>query len=79
MNDSSGVLELSRLPVGTVARVRSLPEADAQFGRLRAMGLCEGRRIEVVRHGSRMIVSVAGVHIGLARSLAERIFVGVES
>lgn len=66
---------LSHLPTGQIARVRGLPDDDGPFLRLRAMGLCEGRRIEVVRHGSRMIVSLSGVRIGVDRRLAEAITV----
>ncbi|MEE4637526.1 MAG: FeoA family protein [Wenzhouxiangella sp.] len=64
---------MSGLPAGQPARVRALPEEDEPFQRLRAMGLCEGRKIEVVRHGSRMIVSLSGVRIGVDRRLAEAI------
>ncbi|NDY96848.1 FeoA family protein [Wenzhouxiangella limi] len=64
---------LSRLPSGHVARVRALPNDDEPYLRLRAMGLCEGRKIEVIRHGSRMIVSLSGVRIGVDRRLAEAI------
>lgn len=64
---------LSRLPSGRTARVRALPDDDGPYLRLRAMGLCEGRKIEVIRHGSRMIVSLSGVRIGVDRRLAEAI------
>lgn len=72
-NSSSHVRDLAGHPAGSPARILSLPDNDPQFLRLRAMGLCEGRKVTVVRHGSRMIVSVSGVRIGLDRGLAARI------
>jgi len=73
MNSSSQVRDLAGHPAGPSARILSLPEDDPQFLRLRAMGLCEGRKVSVIRHGSRMILSVSGVRIGLDRDLAARI------
>lgn len=70
MHSSSPASDLARHPVGRPARILSLPGDDPQFQRLRAMGLCEGRKVEVIRHGSRMILSVSGVRIGLDRQLA---------
>ncbi|MCA1779115.1 MAG: ferrous iron transport protein A [Xanthomonadaceae bacterium] len=71
----ANAVALSRLTAGQGARVLALPDDDEPFLRLRAMGLCEGRRIEVVRHGSRMIVSLSGVRIGVDRRLADAISV----
>jgi Fe2+ transport system protein FeoA len=75
---SAAGARLSHLPTGQTARVRALPADDEPFLRLRAMGLCEGRKIEVIRHGSRMIVSLSGVRIGVDRRLAEAIEVEPE-
>lgn len=69
---------LSELPLATGARVISLPVRAGDFARLRAMGVCEGRRVRVIQHGSRMIIAVAGIRVGLDRELAARIEVQAE-
>lgn len=43
--------------------------------RLKRMGVCTGRRLEVVQTGDPMILSVAGTRIGLSRQLAGVVFV----
>lgn len=76
LNSNQSAHSLGDLPVAARARVLTLPQDDGHFTRLRAMGLCEGRCVQVIRQGSRMIVAVAGVRIGLHRALARRIEVG---
>lgn len=51
---------------------------DAQI-RLKRLGICENRPIEVVRHGDPMVLNVVGASIGLSRYLAECILVEAES
>lgn len=51
---------------------------DAQI-RLKRLGICENRPIEVVRHGDPMVLNVVGASIGLSRYLAECILVESES
>jgi len=57
---------------------------------LKAMGLCTSAAVKVIRHGQPCVVAVGGVsaaactcggscRIGLARGLAERIFVTVQA
>ncbi len=41
--------------------------------RLKRMGVCAGRRLDVVQAGDPMIIRVVGARVGLSRRLAERI------
>ncbi|MBK9388063.1 MAG: ferrous iron transport protein A [Planctomycetes bacterium] len=71
-------VELSRLAEGTRGRVvrveSSLPDSD----RLQALGLCEGRIVEVLRAGDPLIVKVHGSRFGLAAARARGILVRLE-
>ena len=78
--------ELRPGEVGVVADA-ALGEADAAF--LRAMGLCNDARIRLCRAGEPCIVAVGSFggecgcgsmcRIGLARRLAEKIYVNVQA
>ncbi len=46
-----------------------------EITRLKRMGVCSGRPLEVVRAGDPMILSVAGTRIGVSRKLARIVFV----
>lgn len=52
--------------------------ADAQI-RLKRLGICENRPVEVVRRGDPMVLNVVGASIGVSRYLAECIHVESES
>ena len=43
--------------------------------RLKRLGICEGRTLEVVTAGNPMVLFVAGARIGLSRQLAELVIV----
>lgn len=67
-------------PLTQAPRRRQLEVAGIDGGgsdgtRLRAMGVCDGRSIELVRAGDPLIVRVMGSRIGISRRLAEQITV----
>jgi len=43
--------------------------------RIKSLGICIGRRVEVVRSGDPLIVRVAGARIGISRRLAWGVWV----
>lgn len=57
---------------GLVCQIEAVVE---DIERLKVMGICLGRRVQVVRAGNPMIVGVMGARIGLARALARLISV----
>ena len=61
---------LSELPPATVARVDQLEVYAEDATRLRAMGICVGRQIQLMRSGDPMILRVLGARVGLSARLA---------
>lgn len=61
---------LDTLPQGTCAIVQSVQAGPFDAERLKAMGICEGRHVTVLKPGQPMIVAVMGTRIGLDRNLA---------
>jgi Fe2+ transport system protein FeoA len=68
-------LELPRLPEGVPARIVRVEAEPPDRERLELVGLCAGRRVEVVQAGDPVIVRVFGTRIGLAAVLARTILV----
>lgn len=61
------LLEFRRGARGRVARVLG---ESAEAARLKALGVCEGRTIEVLRTGDAWVLRVLGSRIGISRELA---------
>lgn len=62
--------DLSKLQAGARARVSRVLGETADTLRLKALGLCEGREVEVLRTGEALVVRVLGSRIGLSRRAA---------
>lgn len=61
---------MSSLRRGDRGRVLRVVGESAEAVRLRALGLCEGRQVEVLRTGDAWVVRVLGSRIGLSARLA---------
>jgi Fe2+ transport system protein FeoA len=73
-HQSSVSIPLTDLPAGNEALVTRMLEADhAMLIRLKTMGMHEGRRIRLVRQGSRVIVSCGPTRIGLSAEVARHV------
>lgn len=57
--------------------VRRIATDDEDSRRLKTLGICVGRRIELVRAGDPMIVKVFGSRLGVSATLATRVQVEV--
>jgi Fe2+ transport system protein FeoA len=68
---------LDELPPRTCAVVRRIETDGEEFQRLKSLGLCVGRQIEVVKSGDPLIVKIFGSRIGLSASLAARVWLEV--
>ncbi|MEQ8849470.1 FeoA family protein [Botrimarina sp.] len=64
---------LSQLARGGHGRVTRVVGDSAESVRLRALGFCQGRRVEVLRTGPTWVVRVLGSRIGLSRELASSV------
>ena len=70
----TGPVPLTDLPAGGTALVMRIEEEDhAMLIRLKTMGMHEGRKVRVVRSGSRIIVSCGGTRIGLSAEVARHV------
>ena len=65
-------MKLSDLHVGDCAIIHGVTEAE-DLNRLKAMGVCIDRRIELVQKGDPLIFKVFGSRIGLSARLAEHV------
>lgn len=72
---TSSTIAMSDLPRGGCGRVVEVQGQSAETIRLRALGLCEGRSIEVLRTGEAWIVRVLGSRIGISRELVSNVVV----
>jgi len=65
-------LRLRDLSPGSCCKVVEMGKAG-NTARLKAMGICLGRNLEVLKAGDPLIVKVYGTRIGLSARLAEEI------
>jgi Fe2+ transport system protein FeoA len=57
------------------ARVVAVDADVADAARLMALGICVGRRVEIIKAGDPLIVRVVGARVGLAAHLAAAVLV----
>ena len=68
---------LDALPPRQCAVVRRIETDGDDVQRLKTLGICVGRRLEVVRTGDPLVVRVFGSRLGLSASLAARVWLEV--
>jgi len=68
---------LDALPPQQCAVVRRIETDGDDMQRLKTLGICVGRRIEVIKPGDPLIVRVFGSRLGLSASLASRVWLEV--
>ena len=73
--NSASPTPLALVPPAQVSVVASVDVPTDDAGRLMALGLCVGRKVEVVKQGDPLIIKVIGSRIGLSGRLAEMIWV----
>ncbi len=61
---------VSRLAPGTCGIVKAVLAGGDEVDRLKAMGICEGRKVMLVRAGDPLILRVLGTRIGVSERLA---------
>lgn len=66
---------LAELRPGAQARVARVVGESGDIARLQAMGLCQGRLVEVLSSGDAWIVRVLGSRVGISRRLAAAVLV----
>jgi Fe2+ transport system protein FeoA len=77
-NPPANSQSLSQLSAGAAAVVSEVRGAASDVSRLQALGVCQGRRVEMMQAGDPMIVRVVGSKVGLSHRLAESVIVCTE-
>ncbi|MBX3438380.1 MAG: ferrous iron transport protein A [Planctomycetaceae bacterium] len=68
------MISLSSMTRGTVT-CRQVHGGGPEITRLKRLGICVGRQLEIVHSGDPMILKVAGTRVGLSRQLADAVLV----
>ena len=66
---------LDQVQPGQCGIVSSVSAGESEVDRLKAMGVCVGRKLMMVRAGDPMIVKVFGSRIGISARLANNVMV----
>ena len=69
------MMTLADLPGFAVGRILSVQVDCDDLSRLQAMGICQGRTIQLVQAGDPLIVRVLGTRVGLSQRLAAMVSV----
>ena len=70
-------VRLDELPPRVCAVVRQVETDDEDTQRLKALGVCLGRRVELVRVGDPLILKIFSSRLGLSAELARRVRVEI--
>jgi Fe2+ transport system protein FeoA len=77
LEQPAALVRLDELPVRVCAVVRRVDTDDEDTNRLKTLGICLGRRVELVRVGDPLILKIFGSRLGLSASLATRVHVEI--
>lgn len=68
-------MKLTNLHRGCVGVISSFTADSQDVNRLKAMGICVGRKVQLIKHGDPLIVLVLGTRLGISARLATEIVV----
>ncbi len=68
---------MAELPPSTLARVKEVRVDDDDAVRLKSLGICVGRRVQLVKGGDPLVVRVLGARVGMSARLAQSVFVEI--
>lgn len=77
LEQPAATVRLDELPPRLCAVVRSIATDDEETHRLKTLGVCVGRRVEVVRPGNPLILKIFGSRLGVSAELAARVRVEI--
>jgi ferrous iron transport protein A len=69
------LIRLGDLQPKVCAVVRRIETEDESMERLKALGICLGRQVELVKRGDPLIIRVFGSRLGISSRLANRVLV----
>ena len=76
--NSSSTIPLANAPARCVFRVERVDAECDDSARLKAMGVCVGRRLSLIQSGDPLIVCVVGSRVGISSRLAKSVYVELE-
>jgi Fe2+ transport system protein FeoA len=71
------LIRLDQLPPRVCAVVRKIETDDEEMQRLKTLGVCLGRRVELVKAGDPLILKIFGSRLGVSAGLAANVQVEV--
>ncbi len=71
------LIRLDQLPPRVCAVVRNIETDDEEMQRLKTLGVCLGRRVELVKGGDPLILKIFGSRLGISAGLATHVQVEV--
>ena len=77
LGQPAATVRLDELPLRVCAVVRQVDTDDEETQRLKTLGVCLGRRVELVRVGDPLILKVFGSRLGISAELAARVRVEI--
>ena len=77
LEQPAATVRLDELPPRVCAVVRQVDTEDEDMQRLKTLGVCVGRRVELVRAGNPLILKIFGSRLGVSAELAARVRVEI--
>ena len=77
LEQAAATVRLDELPPRVCAVVRQVDTDDEDTQRLKTLGVCVGRRVELVRAGNPLILKIFGSRLGVSAELAARVRVEI--
>lgn len=77
LGQPAATVRLDELAPRVCAVVRNVETDDEDTQRLKTLGVCVGRRVELVRTGDPLILKIFGSRLGLSAELARRVRVEI--
>lgn len=68
---------LAEIPSDALARVKEVRVDADDAVRLKSLGICIGRRVQLVKGGDPLVVRVLGARVGMSARLAQGVFVEI--
>jgi Fe2+ transport system protein FeoA len=70
-------VRLAEIPPDALARVKEVRVDSDDAVRLKSLGICIGRRVQLVKGGDPLVVRVLGARVGMSARLAQGVFVEI--
>lgn len=73
--ETTALQRVDKLPLRVCSIVRRIDTDSDDIQRLKTLGVCVGRQVELIKAGDPIILRVFGSRLGMSASLAARVWV----